>query len=498
MIWFFLFLILVVADVLLFKWLPSGITKEIVLAVVSSVIGALGFSFKDSVSNFRLKKKVQKNYREICAMFNRYFHQSIPLEEKMPKELSEGLSERDLLALAIGNAVQGLDGASLNSIQLCYFCQKWRDTKSPEDYEAIKRLADALGIKYNQLTDSVKQFLRIYDCLILSKKPLNQASTSELDHEKILKLFVAEYYKDLQFFEIKEKFHQNKNLHETLIEIIKDGKLSTYGITQETIKRLQKQLNAKSKASNAFLIFTNNTTPSDRQNIKNYLHRFGRLGMTGCTTKMPISARFGVYIIKTETNMTPAGLLNEIKSSVVMRSEAIIRIIPLNFMDSETYTLPFNQSFTNANLPNCYEAIEWFKTGYDYSDSALWSEITRSNITPDELLSVIPFNIFCKGILPSEIEFIIKNYYQIKNELGVNSLTDWKDKDAGLIASSILKQGTPSYSNEELSSVLKIISGDSEHKSKIDERILSIAKQIVKGAEEFDKSLKPQDMEANP
>lgn len=495
MIWLIIFLSSVLANVLLLILLPAGNIKDVVLIVISLIIGALGFSFKDAIANFKIKKKIQKRYGETCSKFNKYFYSTLSLDEKPPKDLAEEQSESDLLAKAIENKVTSLDGVSLNSIKLCYFCLKWKETKSPEDYESIKRLADALGIKYGQINDSIKQFVKIYDCLMLSKKPLNQVSTNELDYEKLLNLFVKDYYKDLQFFEIKEKFLQNKNLHETLIEIIKNGKLSTYGITQETIKRLQKQLSVKSKTSNTFLIFTNNTNADDRANLKNYLQRFGRLGMRGITTQMPVNAWLGVYVIKTETNMTPSGILKEIKSSVMMSSEAIIRIIPINFLESETYTLPFNQSFSNENLKKCYEAIEWFKLGYDYSDSALWSEITGSNITPDELLSVIPFNIFCKGILPSEREFIIKNYDSIKTDLSVTTLTDWKDKDSSLITSTILKYGKPNYSTEELTSILKTNLEDSEKDSKIEKRVLSIAKQIVKGAKDFDKSLKPQNID---
>lgn len=494
MMWTFLFVISLVIEVTLFIYLPLGTIREITLLLIATVIGVLGFSVKDSIKDLKLRKKALKRYGEVCGLFNQFFNRSLCLNIEPPKQIEETVSEPEILDDSLRKNLIGVTGEIINMMSLCYYCKKWELHKSAEDYESIKKIAESLGIKYAKSDDTVKLFAQIYSQLLIDKSKLNFSapSISKENIEKAINHFIGNYYKDLQFFEIKDKFHQNKNLHETLIKIIKEGKLSTYGITNETIKRLELDVSKRARASNIFVIFTNNTNPKDRDNLKKYLHNYARLGMAGGTTKMSIHAIFGVYIIKTEKNQTAKSLLKDIKNSVKISAEAIVRIAPLNMVDSETYTLPFNQSFTNENLKKCYEALEWFKTGYDYSDSALWSEITKSNITPNELLSVIPFNIFCEGILPCEQEFIIKNYDKVKNELNVSTLVDWAKKDHKIIKSSLLKNGTPDYSQDELK--LKLGVSNNNKEEKVDKRISKICKQIIEGAKEFEKTLKPSDL----
>lgn len=495
MIWFVIFVVFVVLDIVSFLYLPIGNFKEISLIIVSAIVGAMGFSFKDFFSELKIKKKTKTKYKETCNLFNSFFSKSIFLGLKTPETLSADISESEILDNSIREKEPNISGESISIIKLCYFCKKWEDNKSPEDYEAIKKNAESLGIKYAKIDDTVKKFSKIYSDLILNKQKLDHSdiNISEKDIKKSIQHFVNNYYKDLQFYEIKDKFHQNKNLHETLIKIIKEGKLSTYGITNETIKRLENDLQKKTKSSNSFVIFTNNTNKNDRNNLKEYLRNFPRLGMAGGTTKMPIYSKFGVYIIKTDKKQTAKSLLTEIKNSVKISEEAIIKIVPLNMANSETYTLPFNQSFTNDNLKKSYQALEWFKTGYDYTDSALWSEITKSRVTPDELLSIIPFNIFCKGILPCEQEFIIKNYDHVKSHFNVNTLVDWSTKNPELLNSYLIKKGTPEYSDDELKIVLKL-SQNQERNKIIEKRLLTICKQVVDGAKLFHSSLNPTEL----
>jgi len=494
MIWIVSFILLVIIEIVLFIYLPAGTLREPVLLLVSVVIGALGFSIKDSIKDFQIRKKSRKRYQYVCELFNQFFDKSVHLNIEPPKTIDENISETEILDDSIRKNVTDITGEIVTVIKLCYYCKKWELNKAAEDYASINQSAESLGIKYAKFDNTVKLFAQIYSQLIMDNAQLNflNLSISKEDMNKAITHFINNYYKNLQFFKIKDKFYQNKNLHETLIKIIKEGKLSTYGITNETIKRLEIDMSKRAKSSNLFVVFTDNTNKEDRVNLKEYLHNYARLGMTGCTTKMPVYARFGVYIIKTEKNQTPKSLLKDIKNSVKISAEAIVRIAPLNMIDSETYTLPFNQSFTNENLKKCYEALEWFKTGYDYSDSALWSEITKSSITPNELLSIIPFNIFCKGILPCEQEFIIINYDKIKDESNVSTLVDWAQKNPDLIKSSLLKNGVPTYSQDELKLTLMV--NENNKTERIDKRISQICGQIVEGAKEFEKSLHPSEL----
>lgn len=485
------FILLVIIEVLIILLAPTGIYKEISLTIFGILIGATGFSMKDIISDIKLRKKTKNNFKTVAKNLNEFFKNSLP-ELEIPKKIDDSATEKEIIDSLIKNSIEGITSDIVHIITLCYYCKKWDEDKSPINYESIKQIAESLGIKYAQINNDIKNFAKIYSQLVVKKVTLDQSKniTNE-EVRKTISHFTKNYYKDLQFFEIKDKFHQNKNLHETLIKIIKEGKLSSYGITKETIKKLNQEITKKAKSSNTFVLFTNNTNPTDRNNLKEYLHKFSRLGMSGGTTQMPIYARFGVYIIKTETFQTAKSLLKDIKNSVEISSEAIIRIVPLDLLNSETYTLPFNQSFSNENLKKCYNALEWFKLGYDYSDSVLWSEITKSSITPHELLSVIPFNIFCEGILPCEREFIISNYQQIKTHFEVETLSDWASKNADLLTSKLIELGKPSYSPDEIKITLK---SGSDLDDKINKRLKKISNQIINGAKEFNKTLNPTEI----
>ncbi|MBN1175600.1 hypothetical protein JXA48_03075 [Candidatus Woesearchaeota archaeon] len=482
------FIILVIVEVLVILLAPAGIYKEISLTIFGILIGATGLSMKDIISDIKLRKKTKNDYKTVAKNLQDFFAKSLP-ELEIPRKFDESATEKEIVDSLLKSNIQGITSDFVHIITLCYYCKKWELDKSPINYESIKQISESLGIKYSHVNKDIKNFAKIYNQLIIKKVSIDLSENiTEKEVKEVIINFITNYYKDLQFFEIKDKFHQNKNLHETLIKIIKEGKLSTYGITEETIKKLNQEITKKAKSSNTFVLFTNNTNPTDRNNLKEYLHKFSRLGMSGGTTQMPIYARFGVYIIKTETFQTAKSLLKDIKNSVEISSEAIIRIVPLDLLNSETYTLPFNQSFSNENLKKCYNALEWFKLGYDYSDSVLWSEITKSSITPHELLSVIPFNIFCEGILPCEREFIISNYQQIKTHFEVETLSDWASKDADLLTAKLIELGKPSYSPDQIKITLKSGTNLDE---KISKRLKKISNQIITGAKEFNKTLNP-------
>ncbi len=491
MIYFLLFLFFIISEIVLFIYMPQNQIKELLMILLGIFIGATGFSLKDFINNLKHNKKTKKNFKRIEESIKKYFSNSFSLDynKKIPKE---DLSENDILNLLLGGK---FNVQISNSIKLCYYCKKWNETKEAVDYDNIRKISDSLGLKYGKIDNETKLFLKIYNSLIKEKNTLQLENSKILDFKEIFSEFILNYYKDLQFFEIRERFYQNKNLQDTLINIIKEGKLSNYGISKETIKRLEGDLNKIIKNSKLFLILANNSNPEDRKNWKNFIYKFGRIGGTGTATNMGNlrGGKWQIYIIKTPEVYSTKSLLKEIKKAGI-NSEAIIEIIPLNIESDEIYTFPFNQSFMNENLKNAYNVINWFKEGYNHMDSALWSEVANSTITPNELLSVIPFNIFCKGILPCEQNFLIKNYSGIKDKFKVSTLSDWANQDKKLLSAIILNFGKPDYSDIELSKFLKINKDGKDIKEKIEERIKTLSGMIIDGAKDFNNSLKTLDL----
>jgi hypothetical protein len=264
------------------------------------------------------------------------------------------------------------------------------------------------------LNEEIKQFLNFYWAFVLKKEVFNSLDEilkirkTEDGYLELLRDFSNRYLKDLTFFEIREKLYQSENLRQTLIRLIKDGEFLNWGITRKSLERLEKDLKKEISYSQTFLIIGDNLP----EKLKTYLtEQPGFTGWAPVVRNIPLQGRYSGYIVRpNERFINAKEFLKKIKKFSKKSEEMVVFIVPLDFINSESYIFPANQSFKSENIQRSFEAVEWFKSGYIVSDADLWCAITRSTITPDELLSVIPFNIFCQGILPCEQEFFIKNY----------------------------------------------------------------------------------------
>ncbi len=472
--WLFLFIMLLVVNLLTLIYFPTSTLKEIALIIVSAFLGVIGFSLKDFFKEIKERKKIKNIQKTTVDKFNRFF--STSLKKTLNKE---GLDQEDteiaILTKLIENGFTEKDSAWRNGLILCYYCRKWNETKEPYDFDMIRQYAENIGIKYGELNGSVKEFLDTYRILIVP------AESS--DYNDILRHFTTNYYKDLQFYELREELHQTKNFHDTLVTIIKEGKLSTYGISKDTLKKLEHDLRETLQHERTFLLIINKT--SDR--LKKYLKTLPRLaGVATIMRNVGKNVRVAMHVVKIPYRTSLKEFSEIIKIYTDKKDDTIIRIIPVDLLNSENITLPPDLRFTKSSMQKCYEAIEWFKSGLASEDSLVWNEIAKSSVTPEELLSIIPFNIFCPEILPSEQAFFIKHYDYLKEKLNVNKLNEWKDKKPQLIVNYLMEKEIPEYTNAEKKQ-LKINGEDT--KQKIEKRLLTLAQQIRTGAKEFDKSV---------
>ena len=110
MIWIFIFIILLIIELLLFIYLPSGTLRKIILLLIAAIIGALGFSIKDSIKDFKIRKKALKRYRETCDLFNSFFNGSISLNIEPPKSIEENISEPEVLEDSLRKNLSDVSG----------------------------------------------------------------------------------------------------------------------------------------------------------------------------------------------------------------------------------------------------------------------------------------------------------------------------------------------------------------------------------------------------
>jgi len=472
MIWLILFFVLLLADLSIFFLMPEGIIKGLLLIVLSFIIGAIGFSFKDFFTEIKESNRIKNLQKKVISSFNQYVGN--PLDIVVDTEGLEKEEEEVEILLSSLNIKQ-VSNSKKNILILCYYCKKWNNSKAIFDLEKIKQYAELSEIKYAKLNENVKQFLKYYRRIF---------SIQEDDFDGLLNHFIEHFYKDLQFYPLMKELNQTKNFHETLIKIINEGKLSNYGITKETLKKLERDLRDKTAYEKTFMVLLNKANDE----IKDYLRSLP--GFSGSSPSIRNiknkNAKYSLFIVKPSKIKSSKEFIQILKGKIANGSEIIIRIIPLDFINSESYTYPANKSFTNKNLKECYEAIEWFKSGQIFIDSGIWNEIAKSTIGTNELLSLIPFNIFCPGILPSEQAFLIKNYDTFKSKADIQLLTEWKDKNPNYLVECLIEIGLPDYNSEERK-YLKVNETNLTDKAK--KRLFNISKQIVDGAVEFSKAM---------
>lgn len=481
---------------LLFQFYRHPISP-IIIAITPfliTILPFLGEYIESFIEHSKKKKFIENTFNEIKDYLQKFFrfnlHNPLIDEDYISKE---DIPKEDIYERFIKSNFEGISNIAIQSIILCFYCNKWEKLKSPEIYGEMQKYSKSIGLSFAKLTDDTKIFLNIYSAFKSNKKfnsltGIIQDKKGDSEYLTILKNFAEKYVNDLSFFEIKDKLKQSENLRYTLIKIIKEGKLSNWGISNETLRKLEDDLQKRIDYSKVYLVLGNKIDG----NIKDYLKaQPGLTGWAPFTRNIPYTGKFSGYIVKPKDRYKSAKkFIEKLKTLANEKEEKIIFVIPIDFLNCESYVLPNNQSFKSTNLKECFDAISWFRTGYEFSDTDLWNAISKSEITPDELLAVIPFNIFCEGILPCEQDFMIKNYDYIKEKCGINKLTDWmKYKDnPEVIADYLLEKGHPNYNSTEIKNVLGVKSKE-EFDSGVRKRLLALCEQIVQHSEEFSKSL---------
>jgi len=482
MFWLIVAILLVVLFFLNYYYLKLS---DIITVSIPILLAILPFAKEWWIKRRETKDKEKKISHEIGKV-KEYLQNHFQNELTAP-EIKEFLDEEDIHNRFIKENFSKIDDISTNSLLLCFYCYLWDKTNSPKEYEKIQKYSYSIGLSFASINEKTKEFLKIFHALQQDRKytSINEILNIELEYEYTLKQFAQKYLKELSFFEIKEKLNQSENLRITLINLIKEGELSNWGITQETLERLEKDLKKEIEYSKTYLVIGNKLSDE----VKQFLSSQPRFNLKGLkTVNTPKLGIYSAFIVKPRwAYSTSKKLLDKLKALNKSAKESILYVVPLDFLSYDSYTLPANQSFSTQNLKNSYETINWFRTGYEYSDTDIWNIIGKSNITPQELLAIIPFNVFCKGILPCEQVFMIKNYKRVKDRCGVKTLTDWKDKNVDLVVDYLLELDMPDYNESEKEQILKVKNKDI--KSAVESRIKELVKQIKENSYKLNESL---------
>ena len=477
------FLILITSSILLialiiliihFKFLSFSPNLVFSIVSLSITFGGVVIGIRDIWQNH--KKELEQNVfvEEVKKRVISTYSALIPEIYKIKKaKIKSAQAEDQLVKELLSTAVRDGKTNYINSLVLIYFCRKYESRQDPDliDLNLIKGYSNILKIGTGG--DDLETVYNLYTSIFVSETFPNM-------HE-FLKTFVNRYLTEQGFSFITEELHQSKNFVSTLRKVIKEGRLNAYGVKQESIAQIENELRANTSLRRIFLVVGQHINP--KTSIRNYLESLPKLGGVQKFGKIPYST----HLVKIPDSVSSNDLLDEIKKHYENDAETILWVIPIDTTNVGEFVFPADRSFRNDNIKRSYEIFTDFMNVTDFPDSTVvWSIIKKSKVTISQLLTVIPFNIFCPGISPSESDFIITNYDAIKSKLDVNSLTDFQKETPETIAKTLLEIGMPQYFEDETDSLGLNVPLKNEEVYK---RYMELAKDIVANSREYAKAV---------
>lgn len=159
-----------------------------------------------------------------------------------------------------------------NIFVLLALCHEFEHTRDPETNIAIKFYLDTFSISFQEISDDAENLLNVYEKVFISTKSYTLEEllqTQSQDYLGLLRNFSRRFSKDLLAFQFAiDKLNQSEDLRYTLLKIIKDGKLETFGLNQQTLRKLENDLRGKTDYTKNYLIIANHLPVSIESYIK--------------------------------------------------------------------------------------------------------------------------------------------------------------------------------------------------------------------------------------
>jgi len=372
---------------------------------------------------------------------------------------------------------------------LC-LCHHYRRTKSVDLFQDIQHYAAVLSMF--RVDDETKPTLAAYHFFFNLTKIAGSLAEifdfSTLNQEELKNLlsnFIDEFSKEAPFIYIREELKQSEELRATLLQLIKEGELAAYNVTEEALDKLRKTLWEKQRMVGSYLVLGNRL-----EDVKPILRGHHNLGGSIMWSHVPGVKKPHMivgYVIRPSKYFPSVSefVKQEIKPHLKKQGhEFFFCVVPLDFINAEVCTYPESTKFSSLWLQGCYDAVNFFMKGYS-DEITLWKVIGSSKIKVEELLSIIPFNIFVPKIVASERDFIIKHYKEIRTKLDVKTLRDWANIPHERIKEALLSFGRPNYNEVETEEVFRLRDPNRLTAEIIASRFTKISSVIVKNAKKF-------------
>ncbi|GEM_PF-5172351 len=430
--------IIVAASIFLASFLDKP--GEYFYSTIFSIIAATLFLFIDPLIEFYENRKVQKARRKNIKNHIRDFNEFLKnytSYKAIPKDLVREIDDTNIdhqkkekvYDWLIRNKLDKASKVEKDGIFCALLCYEIDREENLLRVDSYKKIIAGIFEKYDflNISDESKLITQYYYNYKMGEK-LNAKSDS-LDYAKQIDAMTNKYDKTYNL-SLKLKFEKDQieEFRKTLAILISRGKLNIDQIEKRIREKLSKQIHNKS--GKAFLIFANNYQRIPA--IKNLLDSYP--GVVYSYKKphfLPESIQYlhTRIIYPPEDSQNPQRFIeNKIKPLIPEDRDGngFISILPIE--GTEIYSYPTKvDNIESENVREGFETITAYKTGMSFNLVEFYIDNLQEEIKVDELLSVIPFNVFVPNIGKKPKNLIIDHYDRLKKEFGIDTLSDWGD-----------------------------------------------------------------------
>jgi len=500
------------------RWIIEGLGYkdwfvQAIFASLLALIPTTGSVIKQKQTQKARRKRVEKQIAQTLT-FVRSFVRQIKVDQQsivssIVKHRSELVLDATYDPFTIARSVFRYLGITednlceyLGVLTLCYYVKK---RKASPIHTIVQNYVSARGL-VNPRQEEGRTFLTLYNRIFIKGEKINKIQEvnklsrpiSSQELTKTARVFLNAFAKSSIFWYFQEKLHKSEELRQTLITLFREGKLPALHIEKKALESMEKTLSEKGVRGQTYLVIVNESgRRRETTRFKDIFRYIPHIGAVGRATRLPgykKSHCFALYLVKLNRNYPNLQdfIRTEIESRVGGGAEyqGVVAIYKLNVAESITTTIPRGVKLRSDFLKRGRQILELLRSGEMIQLDPI-DIVSSSEISYEEIMSVLPFNLLATKITDSERIYLVKNYDLVKRHFNVDKITDWRNVDPKMLSRFLLSIGKPAYDKIELKSLFHINSIKELDESKLSKRFFNIARSIVEQANNYYESLSP-------
>ena len=438
--------------------IPSGVfgawkTAGIVIAIVSISFFAIleRLVLPERIERMKRDAERKRRAKEIANQFSAFLQRistdktdihrigedtilaaSEPLEKSIP----------ELLALA---SIKGLDKGRLDCLVVLWLADYWLRAKEKPGGNAIE-IFNILDGSFRsafptvQFSEKSKQLMLAYKkvrqnwLIVGTKRPVASLFTGKLPHQEYQGLmhdFLAQTGQQ-HLYEVM-RADKSESLRANLIRLVTEGRLSSRGLRQDVLDKMQEEIRRYGASNDALLIFKNKFKELEGflQSVPNLKPKSAVVARGFGIGEDPLLYQIVVKLPKhyrDANHFVDAEIRPRIKSK-----DGFVAVVPLNLLDSTIF--PSQKDFTEKGfIATNYQVVNRLLTGLDRPDLDIWMLLAKHEVSVEEVLANLPLSVMAVGLSADAADELWRKNGEIKKKFHIRTLPDWAAVDPRALA----------------------------------------------------------------